>query len=208
MADYYYTKLGSRQGPVPEAELRALIARGEVTATDHYWTEGMGEWMTVDDGTLNPASPAPTSDSTAAPAPVASAPAAVQSPFGSGSVTAGAGGDLVPVKDIALKMPKPIWLIIPASMAILAGVITGITIIGLIFAWLPIWLGVLLFQANKALETARDSGRRQDLITAVEKISTYFTITGVVALIYLLFIIIYIVFLVTVGADLFNNFNP
>ena len=203
MADYYYTKLGSRQGPVPETELRALIARGEVTSTDHYWTEGMAEWAAVGDGSLSPATTA-----SAAPAPIAAAPTAVQSPFGSGSVTAGAGGDLVPVKDIALKMPKPLWLILPASMAILAGVLTGITIVGLIFAWLPIWIGVLLFQANKALESARASGRRQDLITATEKISTYFTITGVMALLYLQLIVVYIIFIVTVGADLFAEFNP
>lgn len=198
MADYYYTKLGSRQGPVPEPELRALIARGEVTATDHYWTEGMAEWAAIETGNLSPAS---------TPAPVASAPATVQSPFGTGSVTSGVGGDLVPVKDIALKLPKPLWLILPAVIFILGGVLYGITIIGLIVAWLPIWMGVLLFQANKALEAARTTGRRQDLITATEKISTYFTINGVVILVGLAFALIGIVLLISVGGSL-NDFQP
>lgn len=142
---------------------------------------------------------------TLAASPLA-APSPVQSTFGSGSVTSGAQGDTVSVKDIALKMPSPLWLILPAVMYVLAGILQGITIIGLIVAWLPIWLGVLLFQANKALETARVTGYRNDLVIAVEKLTMYFRINGILFLLGLILSVLYIVFIFTVGADLIGGF--
>ena len=46
------------------------------------------------------------------------------------------------------------WLKFIGVMAIIYGVISAITIIGILIAWLPIWMGVLLFQAGNA---AKDS---------------------------------------------------
>jgi hypothetical protein len=131
--------------------------------------------------------------STAAFNPVA-APAPVGSVFGSGLVTSGTQGDTISVKDLALKMPKPLWLIIPAVLAIFGGVVTGTTIIGLIVAWIPIWLGVILFQANKALESARVFGQRNDIMTAVEKLELYFRINGI------FFIITFVLFVVMIAS--------
>ena len=42
--NWYYEKAGQRQGPVPETELDALIASGEVVATTLVWSEGMANW--------------------------------------------------------------------------------------------------------------------------------------------------------------------
>jgi hypothetical protein len=44
---WYYSKNAVQMGPVPEAELRAKIASGEITATDLVWREGMGDWKPV-----------------------------------------------------------------------------------------------------------------------------------------------------------------
>lgn len=185
--------------PAPQAESTDIFAPSE-TANDPFPAPA----STVD------SSPATTSASPMGSVPAANpvaAPSPVGSTFGSGSVTSGAQGDVVGVKDIALKMPKPLWLVIPAVSFILAGVLYGITIIGLIVAWLPIWLGVLLFQANKALESARASGQRSDIMTAVEKLELYFRINGILFIIGFVLTVVYMIFIFTVGADLLNDLS-
>jgi uncharacterized RDD family membrane protein YckC len=43
--EWYYVVGGAQQGPVPEAQLRALIAQGQVGGGDLVWTDGMAEWQ-------------------------------------------------------------------------------------------------------------------------------------------------------------------
>jgi len=43
--EWYYAEAGQRVGPVPEAEFRALCARGKVGAEDLVWTAGMAGWQ-------------------------------------------------------------------------------------------------------------------------------------------------------------------
>src|SRR5690606_18391985 len=51
-----------------------------------------------------------------------------------------------------------LWLKVLAVAMIFTGAIQALTIIGILWAWLPIWLGVLLFQAAGAAELASQSG--------------------------------------------------
>lgn len=44
-AEWYYATGGRQQGPVSEAELRAMLGRGQVGAGDLVWREGMGQWQ-------------------------------------------------------------------------------------------------------------------------------------------------------------------
>ena len=44
MADWYYTKMGIQQGPVPEDELQNKIRRGEIGDSNLIWREGMADW--------------------------------------------------------------------------------------------------------------------------------------------------------------------
>ena len=41
---WYYSKNGIQLGPVEESELRAKLVRGEVSAADLVWREGMPDW--------------------------------------------------------------------------------------------------------------------------------------------------------------------
>ena len=43
MKQWYYTKVGLKQGPVPESELLQKIRRGEIDGGNLVWREGM-EW--------------------------------------------------------------------------------------------------------------------------------------------------------------------
>ena len=56
-----------------------------------------------------------------------------------------------------------LWMKLLGVMMIISGALQVLTIIGILWAWLPIWLGVLLFQAAGAAEEASASG---DLATA------------------------------------------
>src|SRR3569833_2434491 len=41
---WYYAAQGAQQGPIAEAELRDLVARGAVTAETLVWSDGMSGW--------------------------------------------------------------------------------------------------------------------------------------------------------------------
>jgi len=47
MADavWYVGKEGQQKGPFTEEDVRGMISRGELAATDLVWKEGMGEWQ-------------------------------------------------------------------------------------------------------------------------------------------------------------------
>ena len=45
MTQWYYTKVGLRQGPVPESELLLKIHRGEIDGGNLVWREGMADWL-------------------------------------------------------------------------------------------------------------------------------------------------------------------
>ena len=44
-ADYHYSRDGQSFGPVPVEQLRELAAKGQLSATDLVWKEGMAEWV-------------------------------------------------------------------------------------------------------------------------------------------------------------------
>ncbi len=81
------------------------------------------------------------------------------------------------------------WMKLLGVMMILYGVLTALTIIGIIFAWLPIWIGVLLFQSAGAIERAYNGDDAAALTEALGKLKTYFTIMGVLTLIGILLMV-------------------
>lgn len=103
------------------------------------------------------------------------------------------------------RLIKPIdsargWMKLLGVLSIIYGVILAISIIGLIIAWLPIWLGVLLWQGADKAEQAETSGNEQDAVEALNKIRTIFTIYGVLALIGLIVAVVYIIVVIAVIA--------
>jgi hypothetical protein len=75
------------------------------------------------------------------------------------------------------------WMKFLGVLMIIAGAFYALTIVGIIICWLPIWIGVVLFQAATATESAQASGSKMELYGALSKLKTYFTIYGVLALI-------------------------
>ncbi len=95
------------------------------------------------------------------------------------------------VQDAALPLYQSKgWLKLVAVLMIVGGVFYAITIVGIVIAWLPIWMGVLLWQTADNIEQARNSGNAEQFMVAQQKLKTYFTITGVTALISIILVAI------------------
>ena len=75
------------------------------------------------------------------------------------------------------------WMKLVGVMMIIYGALAVLTIVGILFAWLPIWMGVLLFQSAGAIERAYLAEDEVALQLSLAKLKTYFTITGVLTLI-------------------------
>ncbi|UCG60671.1 MAG: hypothetical protein JSV52_10075 [Candidatus Zixiibacteriota bacterium] len=93
------------------------------------------------------------------------------------------------IKEISLPIYQAkVWMQLLGVVMIINGIIIAITIIGILVAWLPIWLGVLLFQAASSAESAQVTGNKHQLLESLRKLKTYFVINGVLMLITLIFI--------------------
>ena len=86
------------------------------------------------------------------------------------------------------------WLKFLGIVYIISGALTAITIVGIIIAWLPIWLGILLIQASNKITNARFANSEGELVGMTEKLRLYFIIQGVLIIVYLAFALIGIIF--------------
>jgi hypothetical protein len=82
------------------------------------------------------------------------------------------------------------WLKFLGVVNIIMGVFVALSIIGILVAWLPIWLGVLLFQAGNQITEARISRNYFHLVEMMRKFKMYFMIQGILLLISLIFAVI------------------
>ncbi|RMA80146.1 DUF5362 family protein [Umboniibacter marinipuniceus] len=84
------------------------------------------------------------------------------------------------------------WLKFIGVMFIINGVLTALSIFGILIAWVPIWLGILLFQIASAAEQAFLTQSEAEFLKSQTKLKTYFTITGVLMLIGLIFMVLFL----------------
>lgn len=82
------------------------------------------------------------------------------------------------------------WMKLVGVLMIIYGVLVALSIVGIIIAWLPIWMGILLFQAASNAEQANMTGDQTALFTALSKLKTYFTIMGIMTLISIVMMIL------------------
>jgi hypothetical protein len=75
------------------------------------------------------------------------------------------------------------WIRLLGVLAIVYGVLIALSIVGIIIAWLPIWMGVLLYQASSSVERAFRHGDEDAMVFCLYRLKTFFTIQGVLALI-------------------------
>jgi len=75
------------------------------------------------------------------------------------------------------------WIKFLGILMIIYGGFVALSIVGIVIAWLPIWLGVLLNKAANKVEQAHYTGNKLELMEAHKNLGTYFTIYGVLAII-------------------------
>jgi len=71
-------------------------------------------------------------------------------------------------------------------LLIINGAVITITGIGVLVAWLPIWLGILLLKTAQAISIAHQHGNEHMLDLSLRRLRTTFTIMGVSTLVLLL----------------------
>lgn len=85
------------------------------------------------------------------------------------------------------------WLKFLGIVNIVLGALTALSIIGIIYAWLPIWMGVLLLQAGSSASNAQIGDNYPDLVIMIQKLKTFFILTAVMVIISLAIMIISII---------------
>lgn len=107
-----------------------------------------------------------------------------------GEVNQAAGTQLdATIKELSVSLYQAKgWMKLLGVVMMIQGVLSAITIFGIVICWLPIWLGVLLFKAAGAIEGAQLTGNKQMFMESMAKLKTYFVINGVLMLIAVVFV--------------------
>lgn len=82
------------------------------------------------------------------------------------------------------------WMKLIGTLAIVYGVLIALTIVGLIIAWLPIWMGVLLRRAADESQKANRTGSQAHAVSATSSLQTFFKVQGIIVLIGIVFAVV------------------
>ena len=102
------------------------------------------------------------------------------------------------------------WMKLIGILMIIGGVFYALTIVGIIIAWLPIWMGVVLYQAGSSSEQAYFNGDKYSLLTSLNKLKLYFTIMGIMTLITIALMVIMLIAVFAGGlafGDYFDSYD-
>jgi len=108
------------------------------------------------------------------------------------SPAGGANSVMAPLQDARFFISVIGWF------NLIFGIIYALTIVGLIVAWLPIWIGVLLKKASEQLKLAQESGLPNHDYEAAKNLATVFKIVGVLTMIQLVITVLYLVIIIMV----------
>lgn len=71
-----------------------------------------------------------------------------------------------------------IWIRLFAACLIFYGALTTVTGVGVLVAWIPMWIGVLLLLASKSIATAYRENDEQAFMLLIARLKTIFTTLG------------------------------
>jgi len=179
MANYYMQGGdGKEYGPVSVDQLRQWTAEGRANAQTKVRTADGTYLMPM--GSVpelaifaNPR-PATTAYSAAPAAPAYSAPTVAPAP----APTAASSGERTEQfrRLAAVIAAGSTWMKLMALIMFLLTFGMCITIVGIIFAWLPLWQGINLWSASERAKQAVYTGSEQDLAVALDKIRKSFSL--------------------------------
>ncbi len=82
------------------------------------------------------------------------------------------------------------WLRLLSIAFFIIGVFQVLSVVGILWAWVPIWLGVLLWQAAGSAESAMENRDESELERFLHRLKTVFTVAGVLVIISVLLSIV------------------
>lgn len=97
-----------------------------------------------------------------------------------------------------------VWAKFIGIVNIIVGALTALSLVGIIIAWLPIWMGVILFQAGSRADQAHTSKKYDQLIPMMDKLRMYFLVQGILVIV---MIAVSILSFVIFGAGMFAMFD-
>ena len=86
------------------------------------------------------------------------------------------------------------WLKFMGTLSIILGVLYCLTIVGAIFGWVPIWIGISLNRASKSLQWGYAQRSPHEIRAGMDSMALVVKIFGVLAVIWLGMIALYFVF--------------
>jgi Fe2+ transport system protein B len=89
------------------------------------------------------------------------------------------------------------WLKFLGIFNIVYGAFIALSIVGIIFAWIPIWAGVLMIQAANRAEYAESTGDIHHLGMMLQKLKTYFIVTGIIIILCILLVAAAVIFFIS-----------
>jgi hypothetical protein len=75
------------------------------------------------------------------------------------------------------------WMKFIGIVQIVAGAVNALSIIGILWAWLPIWIGIILVQAGSKAGDYAAKGDAASLEAMTGRLKTYFIISGVMMIV-------------------------
>ncbi len=99
------------------------------------------------------------------------------------------------------------WMKFVGVLLIITGVFYALSIVGIIIAWLPIWMGIVLFQTGSSSEQAFFSGDKFSLLKSLNQIKLFFTIMGIMSLIGILLSVIAVIMFIVGGFAVSEYFD-
>jgi len=91
------------------------------------------------------------------------------------------------------------WMKLIAVVSFIGGIFSALSIWGIIFAWIPIWQGILLWKAANAAKAAQIDGSELNAESSLSNLKTYFTLMGVLMLLYIIFFVGMIIMVFVLG---------
>ena len=98
------------------------------------------------------------------------------------------------------------WMKFMGIMTIIGGCLQALSIVGLVIAWLPIWMGVVLTKAGAKAGEYANKGDFASLEGMTGQLKTYFTISGIMIIVsFAVSIILVIAWAILLGSGLLSS---
>lgn len=109
------------------------------------------------------------------------------------------------------------WMKFLGLMNIIGGALNCLSIVGILWGWIPIWIGIILMGAGGRADEFARQGDSAALEGLMGKLKTYFTISGIMLIVSMVMsVIAAIAWVLLIGlgvmssgslSDLFNRFS-